>query len=167
MMMPKATAGRSHGGKPPAADRARRGKEERLPRRAADYNAPAYGRGCFPERGTSPQPRRTCRGLPSARPHWRCRANVWRGRTSPAGRLVRLKPHDGSSHMLNLWLGIRRSRQRCAADQRWPVLRPVLREARRSRTGATVTRARFQARRQRRRAAMTSGIAERRRDDWH
>ena len=65
MMMPKATAGRSHGGKPPARPVGRRGKEERLPRRAADYNAPAHGRGCFPERGTSPQPRRTCRGLPS------------------------------------------------------------------------------------------------------
>jgi len=38
-----------------------------------------HGRGCFPERGTSPQPRRMRPGLPTARPHWRCRANVWRG----------------------------------------------------------------------------------------
>src|SRR5262249_52431246 len=32
-----------------------------------DYNAPGHGRGRFPERGTSPQPRRTRRGLPAAR----------------------------------------------------------------------------------------------------
>src|SRR5262249_40130426 len=97
-------------------------------------------------------------GFPAARPHWRCRANVWRGRTSPAGGPRRLMAHDGSSHLLDLRLGICRPRQRCAADQRWPVLRPVLREARRSRTGATDTRERRQARRQRRGAAMTSGI---------
>jgi hypothetical protein len=68
------------------------------------------------------------------------RTNVWRGVTSPAGGLRRLMAHDGSSHMLDLRLGIRGPRQRCAADQRWPVLRPVLHEARHSRTGATDTR---------------------------
>src|SRR5262249_19371337 len=48
-------------------------------------------------------------GFPAARPHWRCRANVWRGRTSPAGGPRRLTAHDGSSHLLDLRLGIEHS----------------------------------------------------------
>src|SRR6516162_4029522 len=62
--------------------------------------------------------------------------------------------HDGSSYMLDLRLGIRRPRQRCAADQRWPVLRPVLHKARHSRKGATDTRERHQSGGQRRGAAV-------------
>jgi len=56
--------------------------------------------------------------------------------------------------MLDLLLGIRRRRQRCEADQRWPMLRPVPHEARHSRPGATDSRKRRQARRQRRGGAL-------------
>jgi hypothetical protein len=46
--------------------------------------------------------------LPAARPHWRCRANFWRGRTSPAAQLRRLtvrmsnilKPIDLTDHAI-------------------------------------------------------------------
>ena len=89
---------------------------------------------------------------------WHLRTNVWRRITSPAGGPWRLMAHDGSSHMLDLRLGIRRQRQRREANQRWPVLRPVPHEARHSRTGATDARERHQAGRQRRSVGGMTGI---------
>jgi hypothetical protein len=72
------------------------------------------GSECVAFRSAARAPTHRCVIRPQ--PPWQLRANVWRGVTSPGGGLRRLMAHDGSSHMLDLRLGIRRPRQVASCD---------------------------------------------------